>query len=214
MRPLSYGIVAGCVALATGLGGESRAGTLTLSYTASITSNNLAYTPLGTGSGHVTPTAVTGSHAAVADSAPSLAPAGDVVGGITFTYSGGGLPNGYIVTGTVDLQITVKVGPDTGSFTLRETFANLVSSAGVPPAPALDVLGGGQIIGSHLVDINATGTGTMRNVPGLQVLVGFESAVIPEPGSIVLASIGFAGILLVRLVRLVRLRRRLTSNRP
>ena len=135
MRPLSYGIVAGCVALATGLGGESRAGTLTLSYTASITSNNLAYTPLGTGSGHVTPTAVTGSHAAVADSAPSLSPAGDVVGGITFTYSGGGLPNGYIVTGTVDLLITVKVGPDTGSFTLRETFANLVSSAGVPPAP-------------------------------------------------------------------------------
>jgi len=201
MRPRYFGFLAACLALTACLESESRAGTLPLSYTASIASSNLSYTSLGNGTGTVTFTAISGSRNGLANPAPSGVPAVDAVGDIAFTYSGGALPNGYIVTGNLDVLINVTIGSDTRSFTLRETFANLVSSAGIPPAPSLSVLGGGQSFGSNFVDISATGFQTIRAGRGLRILVGFEYALIPEPDSSTLAGIGCVGLVLVKLRR-------------
>jgi hypothetical protein len=174
---------------------RARADLLPLSYSVSIGESSLEYGKLGDGSGAVTPTAVSGVHKAFADRAPSLAPASAPVGGLSFSYVGRAFPaDAYFVHGSVDLLIDVMIGTDSGHFTLREDYANIVSSNTLPPSPALSVLEDAQRIGSELISISATSIASNIHQRGSSFLVGFEYVPATEPSSLALFGLGSLGV--------------------
>jgi hypothetical protein len=182
-------------ALALAPASRARADLLPLTYSVSIADITLEYGRIGDGSGAVTPTAISDVHMAVANPAPSLAPASDPVGGLRFTYSGRAYPgDAYFVRGTVDLLIKVMIGTDSGQFTLREDFANVVSSNTLALLPTLSVLGDDQRIGSELIGISATSVASNVHQRGTSFLVGFEYAAAPEPSSLAIFGLGSIGV--------------------
>jgi hypothetical protein len=194
---LAVGLIAGLA-----FGTPSQAGSIPFTYTSAITSENLSYTYVGNAAGTVTPGVVSPGSGTIA-SAPSLLGAADPVGTFPYTYTGGAFPTDYYtVSGTVDLKVTVTIagaGGGSGSYTVVENYANLVTSNGIPPAPALTGLGNSDVIGKYLVTLNAIAEGANSNVPGgSSINVGFEYSLIPEPSSMALLGVGMVGLFTYR----------------
>jgi hypothetical protein len=194
-RLRGHGLVLVLAASALAPVSRARADLLPLESSVSIADSTLEYGRFGDGSGAVTPTAVSGVHMAFADRAPSLAPASAPVGGLRFTYHGRAFPaDAYFVRGTVDLLINVMIGTHSGHFTLREDYANIVSSNTLAPLPALSVLEDAQRIGTELISISATSIASNIHVRGSTFLVGFEYAPAPEPSSLAIFGLGSIGL--------------------
>jgi hypothetical protein len=195
MKLHRWAFLTGFAAMLAGLGGQANAGIIPFTYTAS-TSGSLTYQYFGNASGSVTPGGLSGSGTIA--SAPSTAGASNAVGDFPFTYSGGTVAQGdfYVVSGTIDLTIHVTiagVGGGTGTFVIQETYANLVTSGGIPPAPALTGVGGSETIGIYDVTLNAISEGANIHVPGgTSINAGFEYTMlaVPEPCSLALTGVG------------------------